>query len=122
MNASGTGTISYINAKENLVIAFGHKMFGAGEVYMPMVDAEVHDIMSSFASSFKLASPLNEIGMLIQDRQTGILGRVGKRMEMVPVEIVVNAPGRQPPTFNVEVVRDRRLTPSMINSAVFSAI
>ncbi len=56
MSTVATGTVTYVNGSD--VLAFGHPMFGIGEVYLPMVDAEIHAFLPSLSQSFKMSSPL----------------------------------------------------------------
>ncbi len=67
MSTVATGTVTYVNGSD--VLAFGHPLFGIGEVYLPLVDAEIHAFLPSLSQSFKMSSPLNEVGTLVQDRQ-----------------------------------------------------
>ena len=60
MNATAMGTVTWVDG--NSVIAFGHPMFGMGEVNLPLVTGEVHTFIPSLANSFKLATPLVEVG------------------------------------------------------------
>ena len=56
MSTVATGTVTYVNGSD--VLAFGHPLFGIGEVYLPMVDAEIHAFLPSLSQSFKMSSPL----------------------------------------------------------------
>jgi hypothetical protein len=97
-------------------------MFGVGEIYLPLVDAEIHTVLSSLSQSMKLSSPLHEIGTLVQDRPSCIVGDLGARATMVPVVVRVSGPGTKPRVFRAEVARNRRLTPMLASLVVASAI
>lgn len=114
--ATGTGTVTYVDG--NKLVAFGHPMFAAGESYLPVSTAEVYTFMSSLATSFKIASPIAEIGSLIQDRSTCIAADTSLRVDMIPVTAHVKAPGIDD-TFRAEVARHRFLTP-LLNATVLS--
>jgi hypothetical protein len=120
MSTVATGTVTYVDGPE--VFAFGHPMFGIGEVYLPMVDAEIHAFLPSFSQSFKMSSPLQEVGTLVQDRQSCIIGDLDARTTMVPVEVRVDGPGVEARTFRAEVARNRRLTPMLASLVVGNAI
>jgi hypothetical protein len=120
MSVVGTGTVSYVDG--DTVLAFGHPLMGAGELYLPLVDAEIHAILPSLAQSMKLSSPVAEVGALIQDRKACILGDLGARVPMVPVTVQVTAPGAQPRSFHAEVAHNRRLTPALAALVASSAI
>ena len=111
MSAVGTGTVTYV--KDNAVLAFGHPMMGVGEVYLPLVDAEIHAILPSLSQSMKLSSPRHEVGSLVQDRQACIVGDLSLRSSMVPMVVRVRTPEAAPRTFTTEIARNRRLTPTL---------
>ncbi len=119
VSAAGTGTVTHVDG--NRVVAFGHPMFNVGEVYLPIATAEIHTFMSALSTSFKLSSPLKEIGSLTQDRQAGIVGDMSQRADMIPVNIVVGGPGRTEQSFHAEVVRHRFLTPMLAAGVIANA-
>ena len=120
MSVVGTGTVTYVD--KDTVVAFGHPMLGTGELYLPLVDAEIHAILPSLAQSIKLSSPVAEIGGLVQDRKACIVGDLAARVTMVPVTIRVKAPNAAPRVFHAEIARHRRLTPSLLALVANSAI
>ncbi len=120
MNATAMGTVTWVS--QNEVLAFGHPMFGVGEVSLPLVTGEVHTFISSQASSFKLATPLAEIGTVVQDRQSCIIGDLGLRSPMMPVTVRVTAPGAPPRTFRAEVARSKRLAPALAAAVLSTAV
>lgn len=120
VSVAATGTVTYVSGDK--VLAFGHPMFNVGEVYLPIATAEVHTFMSAVSSSFKLSSPIEEVGTLLQDRQSCILADTSQRVDMIPVHVTVAAgPGRPEQTFRTEVVRHRFLTPILAASVVDNA-
>ncbi len=119
VSAAGTGTVTHVEGDK--VLAFGHPMFNIGEIYLPIATAEIHTFMSALSSSFKMASPLREIGSLLQDRQSCILGDTSQRAEMIPVNVTVGGPGRPDQTFLAEVVRHRFLTPMLASGVIANA-
>ena len=120
MSMVATGTVTYVDGPR--VFAFGHPLFGVGEVYLPMVDAEIHGFLPSFSQSFKISSPLHEVGTLTQDRPSCIMGDLDARTTMVPIEVRVAGPGAEPRTFHAEVARNRRLTPTLAALVLGNAI
>jgi hypothetical protein len=120
MSTVATGTVTYIDGQK--VLAFGHPLFGIGEVYLPMVDAEIHAFLPSLSQSFKMSSPLQEVGTLVQDRQSCIIGDLDARTTMMPIEVRVGGPGVEPRVFRAEVARNRRLTPMLASMVVGNAI
>ena len=119
VSAAGTGTVTAVEGTK--VLAFGHPMFNVGEIYLPIATAEIHTFLAALSSSFKMASPLKEIGSLIQDRQAGIVGDTSQRADMIPVHVKVGGPGRAEQDFHFEVVRHRFLTPMLASTVVANA-
>ena len=120
MSMVGTGTVTYVDG--STVLAFGHPMFGIGESYLPLVDAEIHAFLPSLAQSFKMSSPLHEIGVLVQDRQSCIIGDLDGRTTMMPIDVRVTGPEGKTRTFHAEVARSRRLTPTLASMVVANAV
>jgi len=119
MSAASTGTVTWIDGRT--VAAFGHPMFGSGETYLPVTTAYVHTFINSIARSFKLATPIEEIGTLTQDRAACIVADTGRRADVIPVDVTVKTPsGTQ--TFNAEVARHRFLTPMLVSMVVSNAL
>ncbi len=120
MSMVGTGTVTYVAG--STVLAFGHPMFGIGEVYLPLVDAEIHAFLPSLAQSFKLSSPLHEIGVLVQDRASCIIGSLDAHSTMMPIEVRITGPEGHTRTFHADVARNRRLTPMLASAVVSNAV
>jgi hypothetical protein len=120
MNATAVGTVSWVDG--NSLIAFGHPMMGVGEVNLPLVTGEVHTFINSQANSFKLATPLVEVGTVVQDRPSCIVGDLSLRATMMPVTVRVTAPGAEPRVFRAEVARNKRLTPILASAVLTTAI
>jgi hypothetical protein len=120
MSMVATGTVTYVD--KTGVLAFGHPMFGSGELYLPLVSSEIHAIVASVAQSMKLSSPLREVGALVQDRQSCIIGDLGARATMVPVRVRVTGPNAPARVFQAEVARNRRLTPLLASTVASNAL
>jgi len=119
MSIAGTGTVSYLDG--NKVLAFGHPMFQAGELYAPVTTAEVHTVIPSAMSAFVVASPMREVGSLIHDRQSTIAADTTLQTPMIPMHIEVEADGRKG-RFDVELLNNRFFTPTLANISAMSAI
>jgi hypothetical protein len=120
MSMVGTGTVTYVDG--STVLAFGHPMFGIGESYLPLVDAEIHAFLPSLAQSFKMSSPLHEIGVLTQDRQSCIIGNLDGRTTMMPIDVRVSGPEGKARTFHAEVARSQRLTSTLASMVIANAV
>jgi hypothetical protein len=115
VSMAGTGTVSLIDDQK--VLAFGHPMFQMGEVYMPVAGADVHYVVASAQTAFKLASPTRVLGSLTQDRQSMIAIDTSQRVDMIPVELTVKARGQEH-KFRSEVARNRFLTAQLVLAVV----
>ncbi len=118
-NVAATGTVTHIEG--NRVYAFGHPFLDMGEISFPMARAEVVGVLPSLANSFKFANAGAIIGALRQDRSAGIMGIVGEKAAMIPVELTVDGSGVNK-TYHVNVVRHPQLSPLMLAMAADSVV
>ncbi len=125
MSMAATGTVSYV--EKNRVLAFGHPMFQSGEIYAPVATAEVHTVIPSARQAFVIASPLREIGSLVQDRQSTIMADTALRSDMIPLKVTIRSHGArgqqsaQVDTFEVELLNNRFFTPILAGIAASNA-
>jgi len=118
---AATGTVSYKAGKR--VLAFGHPFFDQGEFYAPVSASEVHVVIPSQISGFVLASPLRELGSLVQDRLPAIMADTSFRNRMIPMSVFVQVgDGDQQHEFNVEVVNNKFLTASLAGLMAMNAV
>ena len=123
MSMAGTGTVSFVEGQG--VLAFGHPMFQAGEIYAPVAAAEIHTVIPSAMSAFILASPLRELGSLVQDRQSTISADVGVKTRMIPVDVVIEAgegSRREKGEFHVQVLNNRFFTGALAAITTMNAV
>ncbi len=123
MSAAATGTVSYVDGDR--VLGFGHPLFQAGELYAPVATAEIHTVIPSAMQAFIVASPLREVGSLVQDRQSTIMADTSLDTRMVPVDIYVETKhggNTQRGEFHVEVINNRLMTGTFAGIAAMSAI
>jgi hypothetical protein len=120
ISAVAMGTLTQTDG--GIVIAFGHPLLGLGEVNLPLISGEVHAIVASLSSSLKLASPLTEIGAVVQDLPTGIVAELGRHAPSVPVEVLVTARGEKKSRFFARVALHRRLLPLLASTVISSAL
>lgn len=123
MSAAATGTVSYVDG--NRVLAFGHPLFQAGELYAPVASAEVHTVIPSAMSAFVVASPARELGSLVQDRQSTIMANTELSTRMVPVDIFIesgNGKDAQKGEFHVEVLDNRFFTGALAGMVAMNAV
>jgi SpoIVB peptidase S55 len=118
-NVAATGTVTFVDG--NRVYAFGHPFLDMGEVSFPMAKSEVVTVMPSIASSFKFANTGAIVGSFQQDRSTGIMGTVGSKADMIPIDLTVEGSG---PTqkYHVNIVRHSMLSPLILAMAADSVV
>ncbi len=110
-SVAATGTVTHVDG--NRIYAFGHPFLDMGEVEFPMARTEVVGVLPSMASSFKFVNTGPVIGALTQDRSAGIVGYVGKKAEMVPIELELRD-GARTTKYQFRVVRQAQLFPFLI--------
>lgn len=120
MSAAATGTVSLVDGDG--VLAFGHPMFHAGEVYAPVAAAEIHTVIPSAQNAFIVSSPLRELGSLTQDRQSTIAADTSLKVEMIPMHIRIKSlTGKTIGSFKVEIVDSRFFTATFASIAASNA-
>jgi hypothetical protein len=121
MDATAVGTATYVD--NNRILAFGHPFFQGGSVQAPAVLAEVHTIMSSLERSFKMASPVAEIGSMVGDWQSCIVADAKVRARMIPISIdAANHDLGQSEHYEVEVMNNQAFTPQLVLMAISQAV
>ncbi|MFN0250448.1 MAG: SpoIVB peptidase S55 domain-containing protein [Kofleriaceae bacterium] len=123
MSAAAVGTVSLVEG--NKVLAFGHPMFQTGETYAPVSTAFVHTVIPSAMSAFVMGSAVNEIGSLVQDRQSAIMADTELRTPTVPVDItIVSGSGKHSETgkFRVELLNNKFFTGQLTGAALMNAV
>ncbi len=104
VNWTAIGTVTHIDGDR--LVAFGHPLFNAGTIDMPMVAAFVHAVMPLQSTSFKYASGGELLGTMKEDRNRAVAGVVGPGPPMVPLTVNISANGGER-RFEFETVSDR---------------
>ena len=112
------GTVTHVVGDR--VYAFGHRFLSIGAVEMPFARSEVVALLPNLNTSFKISSAREWMGAITADYSTAVAGRLGRRAPMVPMSITVN--GDQQAKYEIQVVRERLLTPFLMQMATYSAI
>jgi len=107
VNLAAAGTVTEVRGDK--LWAFGHLMFGAGTVRMPMARAQVVAVLPSRMNSFKFFTVGETVGEFVADRLHGVLGRIGTTAPMVPVQVAVD--GRD---YSFRSVRHPVLLPMLV--------
>jgi len=122
MEISGVGTVTYRDGDN--IIAFGHPMFWAGAVNFPMTAAYVHLNVSTLIFPFKMASPLEAVGAITQDRKTGISGKIGQVAPMIPfdVTLAMSEGNAEPRRYTFEIADYKLLASLLMKIATLNAL
>jgi hypothetical protein len=115
ISLTGIGTLTYRDGDK--LLAFGHGLFLSGPVAIPLTGGYVHTIMKSQYRSFKFTSPTVRVGMINQDRETGIAGTVGKEAPLTSVEVNLEERNK----FNFRIIRNKFLAPGLFMVGLFNS-
>jgi hypothetical protein len=125
MTVGADGTVTYVDG--NRVYAFGHKLMSMGSTDIPFARSEVLALVPNLATSFKISAPREWMGTIHEDRNTGVVGELGRRATMVPISIALthhpdSASGGVQSKYEMEMVSDSLLSPLLVQMAVSSAV
>ena len=120
MSLAATGTVTLVEGET--VYAFGHPFLGAGKVEMPMVTASVVHTLADLAGSVKMARVGTEVGAILEDRLTAIVGRTGHRARLIPLDVKVHGADYGEQQFHFEVARSSQLSPLLAAIAVANSL
>lgn len=121
VQATAVGTVTYVDGQR--LLAFGHPMLDAGEVGLPTATSRVLHILASERSSFKIAEAIKPLGALVHDRQAAIVIDTSMKASSIPLIIRLRGvKGAAREVWRVETVNHRLLTPTLVLSAIASAV
>lgn len=110
LNLGATGTVTEV-FPDGRFVAFGHPFLGAGELELPVGNAEVVTVVASLFQSFKLANGGEPRFRLTHDRDTGVGGRTDRTARTIPVTVRVDGAGRPTREFRFETAAHPKLLP-----------
>ncbi len=105
------GTITH--REGNRILAFGHPLFQAGTVQLPLTGGKIHTVLPSLEISYKMFSPTSPVGIITQDRSTGISGLIGPRAPMIPVNVHLRSTATDD-TYRFRMAVQEQLTPEFL--------
>lgn len=115
------GTVTFVDGHR--LVAFGHPMVEAGETGVPTAIARVLHVFASLQRSFKIAEPIVPLGALVEDRQAAIVVDTDVTPELIPVVVRLSGiPSTERTEWRFEVASHRAVTPTVIASAIQSAV
>ena len=116
VDMTATGTVTWVEG--DALYAFGHPLYGLGDVDFPLTAARVETLLPSLERSAKIAVPLAGAGAFRQDRASGIFGRLGAAPSMVPVRLQLTDGSEVRRTYAFDLVDDPLLTPLLLYVAM----
>ena len=118
MSVGADGTVTHIDGKR--LYAFGHRFLAVGATDLPFAKSSVVALLPNVNTSFKIASSGDWMGSITTDTSTAVSGELGRRPSMVPLTISVD--GAKNMAYRMEMVRDRFLSPMLLQMALYSAL
>lgn len=121
VQATAVGTVTLVEGQR--AVAFGHPMLEVGELSLPTSTSRVLHILASERSSFKIAEALEPLGALVHDRQSAVVVDSKVKPHTIPVDIHLRGiASGQRADWHVEAADHRLLTPSLVMTAISSAL
>jgi hypothetical protein len=116
------GAIGTITHREgDRLLAFGHPMFQAGAVEIPVSAGIIHTILPSTYSSFKLFSTTDVVGTMTQDRYPAVGCVIGPKPFMTPVHARLKSPVTDQ-RYEFRTVDHPGLTPLLVGIGLAQAV
>jgi len=117
---SGIGTVTHIEGDR--VYGWGHPFMSLGRCDLPMMTGYIHTVYPRQTVSFKMGSPLKQVGVINADVSTCIAGWLGREPDMLPVKTTVQLGSGATQTFNVKVIRHRTLMAPLVFTVLTNAV
>jgi hypothetical protein len=115
------GTVTWVDGDE--VLAFGHPFARLGKVNYFLSNAWTFTTISSINSPFKVGAPGKLLGAVLQDRGSGIAGKIDLYPDVLPVLVTVND-GRRGinKTYSMHIAYNELFASYLTQAAVVSAV
>lgn len=120
ISLAAAGTVTFRDGEK--IYAFGHPFLNLGSSDLPMSESSVVTVVPSLNNSFKMAVPGAMVGSMLQDRNTGVYGKLGQSPKMIPVKLSLENSRNQKEILNYEIAKDDFLTPLLLNISIFESI
>lgn len=116
-----SGTVTYVD--NGLILAFGHEnLFSGDNVQLPIHRATVHGVIPRMDMSHKESSPLEEIGSVIWDGKSALVGRLGSKTPMAQLTVDYKGTTGAGRHFNLEMINHNKMFPGIISRIVRSVL
>jgi SpoIVB peptidase S55 len=121
MEIGAIGTVTY--RRGNQIIGFGHPLLNAGPASLPLTAAWIDTVVRAIDAPFKEGSIGPLVGMVNQDRGTGLVGDVGRFPRLFAVRVRVRDGQRGAiRESDAQVVLRPDLAESLVPTVALSAV
>jgi len=121
VNITSIGTLTY--REGNKILALGHPFLKKGEVSFFLSAVYVYHSFPSIVMPFKLGSPLNLVGEVVQDREAGILAILNSYPRIIPLKIqVTDINSGLSYKTEVQIINDYDLLEPLVSNITVQAI
>ena len=110
LNISALGTVTYVS--NDFILAMGHPLNLAGKVKLPLHKSYIDAVVPRLNLSYKISSLGEEVGVVLEDRSTAILGKIGEKAPRIPLKVTLKSP-LQKKHFSYEITADKNQFASM---------
>jgi len=122
VSVASIGTVTLVDQGE--VYAFGHPFMNKGKSNYLMSGAYIDAIIPSRTQPFKVGSPLDElIGVIEDDRNAGIFGRLNKFPNIIPLTVKVEDKNlNQTKEVRTQIINDEKMLDELGSSIILQSI
>ncbi|MEE9217803.1 MAG: hypothetical protein V3U98_01920 [Acidobacteriota bacterium] len=120
LEVTAVGTVTHRDGDH--ILAFGHPLLNLGPTAIPMTTARVEALLPSLATSFKFTSGGPVVGSILQDRLSGLYGRLGHKPRTIPARVEVTASGPRPVTYSLDLAEGPLLTPLLLHLSILNLL
>lgn len=121
VNITSIGTVTY--REEDKILALGHPFLKKGEVSFLLSAVYIYHSLPNMVMPFKLGTPLNLVGKIIQDREAGILAILNSYPRVIPLKIqVIDANSGLSYPMGVQIINDYDLLEPLVSNTTIQAI
>jgi len=121
VNITSIGTVSY--REGNRILALGHSFLKKGKVSFLLSAIYIYHSFPNIVMPFKLGSPLNLVGKIVQDREAGILAILNSYPPVIPLKIqITDVNSGLSYHMGVQMINDYDLLEPLISNITVQAI
>ena len=121
VNITSIGTVTYREGDK--ILALGHPFLKKGKVSFLLSAIYVYHSFPNIVMPFKLGSPLNLVGKVVQDREAGILAILNSYPPVIPLKIqVTDVSSGLSCHMGVQMINDYDLLEPLVSNITVQAI